>query len=155
MSLEVGSIVEGVITGITNYGAFVRLPEGCAGLIHISEVADTYVDDIHKYLKEKDTVMVKILGINNKGKYDLSLKQAAKETKAPQESPRGEAPERPFPRERRNDDSDEVPYPPPPLQKGKNKGFEDMIGRFIKESDERLLDLKRNTESKRGRGKGR
>ena len=55
MSIEVGSIVEGVVTGITNFGAFVELPGGKVGLVHISEVADVYVKDVHDFLKEKET----------------------------------------------------------------------------------------------------
>ncbi|MBR4695413.1 MAG: S1 RNA-binding domain-containing protein, partial [Selenomonadaceae bacterium] len=54
MSIEVGSVVEGVVTGITNFGAFVELPEGKVGLVHISEVADVYVKDVHDFLKERD-----------------------------------------------------------------------------------------------------
>ena len=59
MSLEVGAIVEGEVTGITNFGAFVQLPEGKVGLIHISEVSNVYVKDVHDFLKEKDKVKVK------------------------------------------------------------------------------------------------
>ena len=54
MSLEVGAIVEGEVTGITNFGAFVQLPEGKVGLIHISEVSNVYVKDVHDFLEEKD-----------------------------------------------------------------------------------------------------
>ncbi len=137
MSLEIGSIVEGVVTGIVNYGAFVRLPEGKTGLIHISEVADTYVKDVRDYLKEKDKVKVKILGVNEKGKYDLSLKQAKEKPDVPQEAKRQE---RPFKGERR--------------RSSQKLSFEDKLSQFLKQSEERLLDLKRNTESKR-RGRGR
>ena len=59
MSLEVGAIVEGEVTGITNFGAFVQLPEGKVGLIHISEVSNVYVKDVHDFLKEHDKVKVK------------------------------------------------------------------------------------------------
>ena len=75
MSIEVGSIVEGVVTGITNFGAFVELPEGKVGLVHISEVADEYVRDVHDFLKEKDKVKVKVLTIDDRGKIGLSIKQ--------------------------------------------------------------------------------
>jgi S1 RNA binding domain protein len=136
MSLEVGSIVEGTVTGITNFGAFIELPEGKAGLVHISEVADSFVQDIREFIKEKDKVTVKILGINEKGKYDLSIKQVSKAGPA-------------------------IP-PNTKLKKMKmhqetsgNFTFEDKLTRFLKESEERLLDLKRNTEAKRGRGKAR
>jgi len=155
MSLEVGSIVEGTVTGITNYGAFVRLPSGNTGLVHISEVADNFVEDIRHYLKEKDSVTVKILGMNNKGKFDLSLKQAAvsQPAAAPavsKESSVDETEKKPFRREEKPVCKDNQIIP-----KRRGRSFEDMLGRFMKDSEERLLDLKRNTDSKRGRNKGR
>ena len=75
MSIEVGSVVEGVVTGITNFGAFVELPGGKVGLVHISEVADVYVKDVKDFLKEKDKVQVKVLTIDERGKIALSIKQ--------------------------------------------------------------------------------
>ncbi|MBE3574716.1 MAG: S1 RNA-binding domain-containing protein [Firmicutes bacterium] len=76
MPLEVGSIVEGRVTGITHFGAFVELPDGAGtGLVHISEVADAYVRDINDYLKQNDTVRVKVISIEN-GKIGLSIRQA-------------------------------------------------------------------------------
>ena len=68
MSLEVGAIVEGEVTGITNFGAFVQLPEGKVGLIHISEVSNVYVKDVHDFLKEHDKVKVKVLSVDDRGK---------------------------------------------------------------------------------------
>ena len=61
MSIEVGSIVEGVVSGITNFGAFINLPDNKVGLVHISEVADVYVKDVKDFLKEQDKVKVKVL----------------------------------------------------------------------------------------------
>src|SRR5437016_4680706 len=78
MALEVGAIVEGTVVNITKYGAFVELPDGKTGLVHISEIADTYVTDIAPYLKQGEKTQVKIIGINDKGKYDLSIKQINK-----------------------------------------------------------------------------
>ncbi len=75
MSIEVGSKVEGVVTGITNFGAFVELEEGETGLIHISEVADTYVKDISNYLKKDEKVKVKVINVDDDGKIGLSIKQ--------------------------------------------------------------------------------
>lgn len=76
MAIEVGSILEGVVTGITNFGAFVELPGGQTGLVHISEVADAYVKDVRDYLKDNDQVKVKVIAIDEKGKIGLSIKQA-------------------------------------------------------------------------------
>jgi len=119
MSVEVGTIVEGTVVKITHYGAFVELPDGKSGLVHISEIADTYVKDVKDYLKEQERVRVKILGVNEKGKLDLSVKQAL-------------SPEERAARARAR------------------SSFEDKLKAFMKESEERLLDLKRNTEAKRG-----
>lgn len=136
MSLEVGAIVEGEVTGITNFGAFVQLPEGKVGLIHISEVSNVYVKDVHDFLKEKDKVKVKVLSIDERGKIGLSIKQLTPPPPAPPK------PQRPVSQERRR-----APKVAPPVS------FEDKLSRFLKDSDDRLLDLKRNTESKRG-GRG-
>lgn len=125
--LEVGSVVEGVISGITNFGAFVLLPNGQTGLVHISEVADTYVRDIKDFYKESDKVKVKVLSLDGKGKIGLSIRQAAGGGPRRRDGRPGGGPGR--------------------------RTFEDKLQRFIKESDERLADLKRNTESKRG-GRG-
>ncbi|MDQ7821690.1 MAG: S1 RNA-binding domain-containing protein [Candidatus Eremiobacteraeota bacterium] len=138
MTLEVGSIVEGTVIGITNFGAFIELPNGKTGLVHISEVADTFVEDIRQFLKERDKVQVKILGINEKGKYDLSIKQLNKATPPPEQQ---RPPSHSHGKEKRR-------YVPP-----EEMTFEDKLTKYLKESEERLLDLKRNTEAKRGRGR--
>jgi S1 RNA binding domain protein len=124
MSVEAGTVVEGTVVKITNYGAFVELPDGRSGLVHIREIADTYVKDVHDYLKEQEKVKVKVLGINDRGKLDLSVKQAL-------------SPEERVARVRAK------------------ASFEEKLKAFLKESEERLLDLKRNTEAKRGGGKKR
>jgi len=135
MSIEIGSVVEGVVTGITNFGAFVELPGGKVGLIHISEVADVYVRDVKDFLKERDSVKVKVLSIDERGKIGLSIKQL----QAPKEVPA-------------------QPYRKPHVNNNQRQrfaapSFEDKLTKFLKDSDERLTDLKRNTESKRG-GRG-
>ena len=75
MSIEVGGVVEGTVTGITNFGAFVDLADGKVGLVHISEVADVYVNDIKDFLKVGQKVKVKILNVDDKGKIGLSIKR--------------------------------------------------------------------------------
>lgn len=122
MSLAVGEVHEGVVTGITKFGAFVELPGGVTGLIHISEVADTYVKDVNDFLKEKQQVKVKVINIGDDGKIGLSIKQLI----APKNKPN------------RN------------RSRGREISFEDKMAKFLKESDERQQDLRRNTESKRG-----
>lgn len=76
MPVEVGSVLEGVVTGITNFGAFIELPGGETGLVHISEIAEVYVKDVHDFLKTNDKVTVKVISVDPKGKIGLSIKQA-------------------------------------------------------------------------------
>lgn len=90
MELAVGSIVTGKVTTITKFGAFIALPGGKSGLVHISEVAPTFVNDVHDFLAEGQEVSVKILAITPEGKINLSVKQAL---------PKPERPERPTRRE--------------------------------------------------------
>ena len=145
MSLEVGAIVEGEVTGITNFGAFVQLPEGKVGLIHISEVSNVYVKYVHDFLKEHDKVKVKVLSIDERGKIGLSIKQLTPPpAAAPQPKPQRPQNEN---RERRVGARVQNTRVVSPLT------FEDKLSKFLKDSDDRMLDLKRNTESKRG-GRG-
>ncbi len=133
MPLEVGKIVEGKVTGITAFGAFIQLPEGKTGLVHISEVAQEYVKDVSAHLKENQMVKVKVLSIDANGKVSLSIKKAMEE--------------RPT-----------VPKSRPPVEVDWNAGknnvsngsFEDRLAKFMKDSDEKLHDLKKSVESKRG-----
>jgi S1 RNA binding domain protein len=128
MTIEIGSIVEGTVTGITHFGAFVTLPNGKTGLVHISEVADAYVRDIKEYLKDQDKVKVKVLTLDDKGKIGLSIKQAS-----PEYRPAVRRESRPM-----------------------TRNFEDRLTKFMKDSDERQSDLRKATDSKRGgRGGGR
>lgn len=76
MALEVGNIVEGTVTGIAKFGVFVELPDKSVGLVHISEVASEYVNDVNDYLKVQDKIKVKVITIDDKGKIALSIKQA-------------------------------------------------------------------------------
>lgn len=159
MSLEVGAIVEGEVTGITNFGAFVQLPEGKVGLIHISEVSNVYVKDVHDFLKEHDKVKVKVLSVDDRGKIGLSIKQL---TPPPAPQPRPQRPQNDN-RERRNNNGMRPQgdnrerrgggMRPQSARHMAPVSFEDKLSKFLKDSDDRMLDLKRNTESKRG-GRG-
>ena len=144
LAIEVGSVVEGVVTGITNFGAFVELPEGKTGLIHISEVADVYVNDVHDFLRERDSVKVKVLTVDDRGKIGLSIKALQDKSEAPAQPTAAPArPSRP-PRDMRRTAATRQMGSP---------SFEDKLSRFLKDSDERLTDLRRKTDSKRG-GRG-
>lgn len=144
MTIEIGSVMEGTVTGITKFGAFVELPDKKVGLVHISEVANEYVKDVNDFLKVQDKVNVKVLSVDAKGKIALSIKQ----TQAAPAKPNFHG-KRDFHRKRdfhHNGGYDNH-------RRASSLSFEDKLSRFLKESDERLIDLKRNTESKRG-GRG-
>ncbi|ARD48467.1 RNA-binding protein S1 [Sporosarcina sp. P37] len=136
MSIEVGSKLEGKVTGITNFGAFVELPNGSTGLVHISEVADNYVKDINDHLKVGDMVEVKVMNVGSDGKIGLSIRKAKPESERPQ---RPQRPQRPRQGSK------------PSFERPEN--FEQKMAKFMKDSEERLTTLKRATESKRG-GRG-
>lgn len=137
MSIAVGDIVEGVVTGITNFGAFVELPENKVGLIHISEISNVYVKDVHDFLQPKDKVKVKVISVDPKGKIGLSIKQLEAAANNNTAAPRMMS---------SRVDTHTAKFAKPVT-------FEDKLSKFMKDSDDRLLDLKRNTESKRG-GRG-
>lgn len=139
MSIEVGSKLQGKVTGITKFGAFVELPGGTTGLVHISEVADSYVKDINDHLKVGDQVEVKVINVENDGKIGLSIKKAIDRPERPE---RPERPRQDRPQRGRNNDF-----------RPRTENFEQKMSRFLKDSEDRLSSLKRNTESKRG-GRG-
>lgn len=138
MQLEVGMVLEGKVTGITKFGAFVELPGGRTGMVHISEVASTFVKEIRDYVTENQTIKVKILNINGDGKISLSMKRAVDPPpRTGNSAPRQQRPGRPGNYE---------------WQSRRNEGgsFEEMMSRFKQTSDEKMSDLKRCMESKRG-----
>ncbi|GAB3056437.1 S1 domain-containing RNA-binding protein [Virgibacillus ainsalahensis] len=141
MSIEVGSKVQGKVTGITNFGAFVELSDGKTGLVHISEVAHSYVKDVNDHLTSGDQVEVKVLSEKD-GKIALSIKQTM-------DKPEGQRP----PRQGRDGRNSKGP-------RSKNnfkskESFEDKMAKFLKTSEENLATLKRSTETKRGGRGGR
>src|SRR4051812_27094072 len=140
MSIEVGNKLQGKVTGITNFGAFVELPDGSTGLVHISEVADKYVKDINEHLKVGDQVEVKVLNVEKDGKIGLSIKKAIDKPEAPQRSHSNSNS-----RSRQGRNNDRNNYKP--------ENFETKMAKFLKDSEDRLTSLKRSTESKRG-GRG-
>ena len=149
MQLKVGDIVEGKITGITNFGLFADIGEGKSGMVHISEVARTYVNDIHDFVKENDVVKMKVLSVGQDGKISLSIKKALeperKEGEKPQRRERKQfAPSKP--------DGSFIWTP----KKEESSSFEEMMNRFKATSDEKFSDLKRkNPEVHRTKRGGR
>ncbi|MBP1581167.1 MAG: S1 RNA-binding domain-containing protein [Oscillospiraceae bacterium] len=102
MQVEIGEILEGKVTGITKFGAFVELAEGKTGMVHISEVSNSYVEDINQFLKEGDVVKVKVINISEEGKISLSIKKTQPKPERPQGAGR-EGGKGGFNRERRGD----------------------------------------------------
>ena len=137
MDLEVGSIVEGKVTGITKFGAFVLLPGGASGLVHISEIANAFVNDVNDYLHMGDAVRVKILSINEAGKINLSIKQV--EAPSASKAPKPAAPSRPAGQMRPASSG----HRPPPqdgevLGPSGDASFEDKLKHFMQESDSKM-----------------
>ena len=120
MSIEVGSKLQGKVTGITKFGAFVELGKGKTGLVHISEVADNYVKDINDHLSVGEEIKVKVINVEKDGKIGLSIKKAKDRPERQRSS-----------RER-------------------TENFEMKMSRFLKDSEDRLASLKKHTESRRG-----
>ena len=131
MAIEVGSVLNGTVSGITKFGAFIDLGDKQTGLVHISEVAHGYVEDINDVLKVQDAVKVKVLSVDG-SKIGLSIRQTQ---------------DKPHVEERR---------PERRIQSRQSaESFEAKMKSFLRGSDERLHDLKRNTEGKRGGRGGR
>ncbi len=157
MAIEVGAILEGKVSGITKFGAFVDLPDSKTGMVHISEVAPTFISEISEYVKVGQTVKVKVLAING-NKISLSMKQALPKDK--QKRP-----------QRQQQQRSRQPYKPaPPVtspgdyewqssRKSSPSSFEDMMSKFKQTSEDKMSDLKRGGESRgysrRGNGNGR
>ena len=133
MTLMAGNILEGRIINITNFGAFVEV-EGKTGLVHISEVADTYVKDIREHLKEDDKVKVKVISVDDKGKISLSIKQANVVRKSAKPA--------------------EIEWKQEKKKAQSGEKFEDIMSRFLKDSEERQQDFKKHQEFRSRNKKG-
>lgn len=147
MRLEVGTTVKGTVLKVADCGAIVRLASGQTGLIHISEIADTYVRDVTEYINESDEVTVKVLRLNQKGRYELSLRQC--DSASPPHT---------------LDTSEEPHSTADTRERWLDRGsagaassqrsmvtFEDRLSRFLKDSEEKQHDLKRHLDARRGR----
>lgn len=138
MQIEVGAIIDGKVTGLTNFGAFVSLSSGSTGMVHISEVSNTYVKDIHDYLSDGQEVKVKVLAISPEGKISLSIKQAAPTTEQHQSAPRP----------RRTQSRPNVWQGQTQQQSSEPASFEDMMAKFKQVSDDKFSDLRRSSDSR-------
>ncbi len=121
MTCDVNEIYDGTVVKVTEFGAFVELATGDTGLVHISEIDHSFVKDVRDFLRENDSVKVKVLSIKGDGKIDLSIKGAS-----------------------------EPQFTPPPRRSQKDPGFEKMMKKFLRQAEENLVDIKRHKEAKRG-----
>ena len=144
MDFTVGSIYEGKVTGITGFGAFVQLAPGKSGMVHISEIANTFVDDIKKHIKEGDIVKVKLIGIDQNGRINLSIKKALPASEKPQSDPR---PERAAVSTVASSDGSM-------LEKSQDSAFEDKLRMFMQRSESKMSDL-RMQKDKRAKARRR
>ena len=137
MAVEVGSILEGKVTGVKKFGAFVRLPDGKTGMVHISEVSNEFIPELDTVLSEGQEVKVKVLSISPEGKIALSMKRTE-----------------PKPKPTRAD-AGKVWHPRTHEAPQGEQSFEDMMAKFKSQSEEKISDLKRVTEARRGGGYSR
>ena len=150
MQLEIGSVYEGTVRSITNYGAFVEIQttdadgktEKQTGMVHISEIADSFVRDIHDFVQEQDTVRVKVLGTNPQGRLSLSLRQANAQ-RSPQQ---GGAQKPGKPRE----SAKPRVFEPKRTVPQSEMSFEDKLQHFKQTSEEKRCELRRGSERRGG-----
>ena len=133
MDLEIGEILAGKVTGITKFGAFVTVAPGKSGLVHISEITSTYVNDVRDHLTEGQEVTVKIIGVDPSGRLTLSIKAAAAMA---QDTARRRSPQR---------QAGEASEP----------SFEDKLKRFMQDADSKISGLKQHSDKKGARRRGR
>ena len=138
MEFKVGDILTGKVTGITKFGAFVSVAPGKSGLVHISEVANSYVNDINDYLKDGQEVKVKVIGIDDSGRINLSVKKAVEQPKPQQFHQRQDA--RPVPARE-------------PVSA--EQSFEDKLKQFMQDSDSKISGLRQYSEKRSSRRRSR
>lgn len=139
MGLELGAIVEARVTGITKFGAFVSLPEGKSGLVHISEIANCYVNDVSEHVSVGQTVKVLVMNLAPDGKINLSIKRA----QAPQ--PAGRSPAAEDAKKAPRSQAPEA-VPTKPQSASPADDFEDRLKKFMRDSDSRIADNKMYSE---------
>lgn len=150
MEISVGAVLEGTIKSITKFGAFVSLPGGRSGLVHISEIAHSYVANVSDFLSEGQSVKVKVVGIDDAGRINLSIKKATPPPPRSQHAGRDRQPRSDFRGGSRGpahhggggfhhgQPRAAAPQPAGPAD------FEARLKQFMQASDSRLSDLKMN-----------
>lgn len=145
MQPEVGAVLEGKVSGVTKFGAFVNLPGGKSGLVHISEIANTFVSDVAQYVSVGQTVKVKVIGING-DKINLSIKHAEESEEAPRRrAPQQHAEQQSRPPKQPQQPSGQVAAPT------EDQAFEDKLKQFMKDSDSRIADNRMYADRGRSR----
>lgn len=150
MEFGVGSVLDGKVTGITKFGAFVSLPGGKSGLVHISEIAYTYVNDVHDHLQEGQQVKVKVIGIDDSNRINLSIKKAMDPPPEQERRSRGGGGERGGGGQGRRPGT----FVPRSAQPKGPVDFEDRLKQFMASSDSKLSELHMNEKrgsNRRGR----
>ena len=146
MELTVGAVLEGKVKSITNFGAFIALPENKTGMVHISEVANTYVSDIRQHLTEGQEVKVVVIAVDG-GKVNLSIKRL--EPKPQREKPnagfRQAAPNREENRTQQARPARTAPTPPP-APKTADQLFEEKLKQFMSESDSKISSIRQYSD---------
>ena len=164
MAIEVGNVFEGRVTGVKPFGAFVALPEGRVGMVHISEVSNEFVQDIAAVLHDGDTVKVQVINVAPDGKIALSIKRLL--PPAPRQPREGRGPRPGAPRDggrsgaprgagrppRQPRDAAPRVWQPKAPARSDNLSFEDMMSRFKSQSEEKMADLDHETNNRRGGG---
>lgn len=172
MEFEIGAILDGKVTGITKFGAFVSLPGGRSGLVHISEVAYSYVSDVSEFLAVGQEVKVKLINIDDNNRINLSIKQTLPPPPRQERGSRrtGDRPQRPQQGERPHsnregrDGRDRGERPQNRSERPQNRSynnsnrttskepqsFEDMMKRYMSESESRQSELNRGSRGNRG-----
>ena len=145
MELTVGAILEGKVKSITNFGAFIALPENKTGMVHISEVANAYVSDIRQHLTEGQDVKVVVIGLEN-GKVNLSIKRLQPKPQRENAPHREQRESRPAPKAA-------VPVAPP-APKTADQLFEEKLKAFMQESDAKIASSRQYADRSRGRRRG-
>ncbi len=154
MDFTVGMIVDGTVKSITKFGAFVALPDNGTGLVHISEIAHAYVNDVSEHLTQGQAVKVKIISMDN-GKLNLSIKQTVEKPRFERPAQNRSFSDRPRPQFDRPKPQFDRPRTAganrPPVAPKEPSTFDDMLKQFMTESDTKISGIKQYSEHKKRR----